>query len=521
MAHGVKASQSKDTGLAHNLVDVWPSLPFLAYGVWLAWAACMYSGSFWISDTDMDSSNLSELYVISTLSFAAVFVACAFLKKRGLENICSNKITFLGGIIAALGALLVIAVGPYYLGAYITLDPLFWLGSALTGVGSALMAMRLAAMYGVLAPRYSLLCTATSQVVVALIFFTILGTPYYAPVAGGPSWTGILGFILLPLGAAFIIALPRSNKLPIVNSETYSVNKRELPKSFWKLVVLSFILPAIAGISRGTLINGLEPGFTLESNSILVLIRLLIAAVFVAISLSPHAKQLNFGKLFSIIALAMMVLMTCIPLFDPKNDVLSILIFAAYIVFDLVLWCLLALVVLQKRISPLIVFGFGRGAFMLGSALGWAFGAYVLPYAITGNALIVFWVLCAGIALASSVLLFSERDSEKLFSPISEDELTLESLMDADWGESEVKTAEKQGRFSKALDVLAQEYKLTPREQDVLRCLSMGRGSEFIAEKLSISWGTARTHTHNVYVKMNVHSREELIDLLDDAMKAQ
>jgi hypothetical protein len=127
MAHGVKASQSKDTGLAHNLVDVWPSLPFLAYGVWLAWAACMYSGSFWISDTDMDSSNLSELYVISTLSFAAVFVACAFLKKRGLENICSNKITFLGGIIAALGALLVIAVGPYYLGAYITLDPLFGL----------------------------------------------------------------------------------------------------------------------------------------------------------------------------------------------------------------------------------------------------------------------------------------------------------------------------------------------------------------------------------------------------------
>lgn len=518
MVRGVETTKNNGVSFSRNLVDTWPSLPYLAYGVWLAWAACMYSGSFWVSDTDMDSSNISVMYIYSTLSFAAVYFVCAFLKKRGLEKICTNKITIIGGLIAALGAFFVVAVGPYYLGAYITLDPLFVFGACLTGMGSALVSIRLGAMYGVLVPRLSMLCTASSLVVVALIFFTILGSPNYAPVEGGPTWVGIIGFIFLPICAAFLIALPRSEKLPKIDTNEYSYDKRDLPTSFWKLIVLSFILPAIAGISRGSFTNGLEPSFTLESNSILVLIRLLIAAMFVVVSLSPRTRQLNFGKLFSLIALCMMVLMTCVPIFGQKNDFLSVLIFAAYIVFDLVLWCLFALVVLQKHISPLIVFGFGRGAFMLGSALGWAFGAFVLPYYITGDSSLVFWVVCAGIVLASSVLLFSESDSTRLFSPVSESELSIESLLDVNWREEESKS-EKQGRFSKAINTLSKEYKLTPREQDVLRCLCMGRGSEFIAEKLGISWGTARTHTHNVYVKMNAHSRDEIIDMLDKAMQ--
>ena len=47
----------------------------------------------------------------------------------------------------------------------------------------------------------------------------------------------------------------------------------------------------------------------------------------------------------------------------------------------------------------------------------------------------------------------------------------------------------------------------------------MGRGSDYIADKLQVSWNTARTHTHNVYVKLGVHSRQELIDLVDEAVR--
>ena len=515
-ANTTPATATTKSSFGENIVKTWPSAPFLAYGVWLAWAACMYSGSFWISDTDINGENLSTFYILSTLSFAAVFLLSPFLKKQGLKVICTNRITIAGGLIASIGSLFVVLAGPYYLGSLTRLDALFWTGACLTGIGSSFVSLRLGAMFGLVTPRRSLIYSATSQVVVAFVFFTVLSVPYWAPVAGGPSIAGVISFIFLPSLAAVLTTLPRAKDFPQVDARDYDDNWHDMPVSLWKLIALSFILPAIAGIARGYVVNGLEPEFTVAGNSLITLMRLLIAAIFVWVALSPHTKKLNFGKLFSLVATIMMVLMTCIPLFEARSDILTIFIFSSYVLFDLMQWCLLALIVLQKHISPLSVFGFGRGIFMLGSALGWTFAVYFMPY-ITGQSSIIFWVVCAGLVLLSSVLLFSESDSVRLFSPISEDELSIESLMNAEIRENT--TEDKKGRFAFALNSLAEQYQLTPREQDVLRCLSMGRGSEYIAEKLSISWGTARTHIHNVYVKMDVHSRDELIDLLDGAMK--
>ncbi len=38
---------------------------------------------------------------------------------------------------------------------------------------------------------------------------------------------------------------------------------------------------------------------------------------------------------------------------------------------------------------------------------------------------------------------------------------------------------------------------------------------------MSVKVNTVRTHTHNVYVKLDVHSREELMRMVDDAVAAQ
>ena len=39
----------------------------------------------------------------------------------------------------------------------------------------------------------------------------------------------------------------------------------------------------------------------------------------------------------------------------------------ASVVFELFLWCTLAFIVYQRRISAVIVFGYGYGAYLLGS----------------------------------------------------------------------------------------------------------------------------------------------------------
>lgn len=51
--------------------------------------------------------------------------------------------------------------------------------------------------------------------------------------------------------------------------------------------------------------------------------------------------------------------------------------------------------------------------------------------------------------------------------------------------------------------------RLTPRERDVLKLLVDGGTSESIAEELSVTVATARTHIQNVLAKLQVHSRLE------------
>ncbi|HBT95687.1 MAG TPA: hypothetical protein DEB24_06225 [Coriobacteriia bacterium] len=63
---------------------------------------------------------------------------------------------------------------------------------------------------------------------------------------------------------------------------------------------------------------------------------------------------------------------------------------------------------------------------------------------------------------------------------------------------------------------LAKKHQLTPREHDILVLLASGRDAPYIANQLYISKNTVRTHKKSVYVKLNVHSHQELLDLLEE-----
>ena len=58
---------------------------------------------------------------------------------------------------------------------------------------------------------------------------------------------------------------------------------------------------------------------------------------------------------------------------------------------------------------------------------------------------------------------------------------------------------------------IADRAGLTPRERDVLLELAHGHSSGYIAEVLCIAPNTARTHMKNIYRKLGVSSREELL----------
>ena len=71
------------------------------------------------------------------------------------------------------------------------------------------------------------------------------------------------------------------------------------------------------------------------------------------------------------------------------------------------------------------------------------------------------------------------------------------------------------GRFMRRCDTVAQTFLLSARETEVFYLLAKGRSMNHIMEELVISEGTAKTHINHVYKKLNVHSRHELLDLIE------
>lgn len=66
---------------------------------------------------------------------------------------------------------------------------------------------------------------------------------------------------------------------------------------------------------------------------------------------------------------------------------------------------------------------------------------------------------------------------------------------------------------------LAKAYHLTPRETEILVLLAKGRSSEWIQKELVIARGTATAHIHHIYRKLGVHSKQQLLDMVDGGRK--
>jgi DNA-binding CsgD family transcriptional regulator/MFS family permease len=71
-------------------------------------------------------------------------------------------------------------------------------------------------------------------------------------------------------------------------------------------------------------------------------------------------------------------------------------------------------------------------------------------------------------------------------------------------------------RTSKRLAAIARHYRLTARETEVIELIARGNSIAHIAETLIISENTVRTHSKRGYVKLNIHKRQDLLDLLEE-----
>ncbi len=77
-------------------------------------------------------------------------------------------------------------------------------------------------------------------------------------------------------------------------------------------------------------------------------------------------------------------------------------------------------------------------------------------------------------------------------------------------------------RQQTSLEALSEQYHLTSREQDVIRLIVQGHQNKEISKALLVTVSTVKKHITNIYQKLGIKSRDELMTLftkLTDVIK--
>lgn len=164
----------------------------------------------------------------------------------------------------------------------------------------------------------------------------------------------------------------------------------------------------------------------------------------------------------------------------------------------IVLWLLLSDIAHHSKAHPFAVFGFGWSLYVGGSYIGSILG-HLLLSGNTGT-----WTVpaCLGaLWLIGIVMVFclgsANPDVRRIFDDIN--------------GRVPV---QEHTTIDMRCNRLGAERGLTDRETEVLKLLAKGRSKAFIAEELYISENTVRAHSRRLYAKLEVHTRDELQDLI-------
>ena len=89
------------------------------------------------------------------------------------------------------------------------------------------------------------------------------------------------------------------------------------------------------------------------------------------------------------------------------------------------------------------------------------------------------------------------------------------------WGKttstSDIYTSDK---TVKCANIIASRCELTDRETDILILLAKGKTTPAIATSLFISENTVKMHRKKIYRKMEIHKKQELMDMFEETQKS-
>ena len=304
-----------------------------------------------------------------------------------------------------------------------------------------------------------------------------------------------------------------------VSPASHKARNKQALLSLSDSLVAFFALEAVVGLLNSFMLAG---GVSFSGANLAAGVGMSFAAIvfsFLALA-AQNAPRINTVFRFCVPILAAMVIF--VPFFNEKFSlVFHTLLLTSYdfiaitVTFQIAAtahkfrvngYAILAASIIGARLCLLV-------ALMAGYAIGYTNSSQE-PERVQ-----YLFLACGIIYLFAMTTIFLSRDHDRKKSKKGEETAT--DAVNATTVTPEVKTepmAKPEEDRDPILDrcaELAQEYSLTAKETEVLSYLARGRTNTYIAEELVISPTTVRSHIRHIYSKLDIHNRQELIDLFE------
>lgn len=342
---------------------------------------------------------------------------------------------------------------------------------------------------------------ALATIISALLFLIAFSFPEpISTILDSVSPLASLVFLLLARkenGDAFATKAV-DDPLPEESNGTPSAIARYSP--YMPLFIACFICTIPQGLVRSALFPPIDTAHYSMQTAIAFAILATTAALVASYLIESHVRIriLNIG-IFQITLVAGMVA----PFFLLQNPALAS---AAIVSSFLLFWSFFYSTLHDACTQPyqgVIVYSIGIVCQNLAGAVSAFFGGALasVPIQIVGIAVAI--ACLASLSFAKNFFFYESSDLiANEIVPQESDVLQQENYRNA---------------VEQQCCLTAKRYDLSPREEEVLALLARGLTAKSISSKLFISYNTVRTHVSRIYTKLGVHTREELLQAIEDS----
>ena len=389
-------SELAPTRLGMTIEEQWPVLKLVGFGFYYAWIWVSYNSNVLVfpsAASDLPPDTISLTYLVSTLALGVALVLLSLVRPLTRRLVGSNLLLI--AVAVVVGAATVGTYASSSLGADANLYLI--VSAALTGAGTSVIVLRFGVVYSKAPAREAAMYTAASFVFAAMIYFMAVGLPD-------------------PVGMVFTALLPVLAVVSTLTNPEWSDEGEggrpegpvPLRRFFVRLLVAVAVFSVVVGVSRGFSVPHSSIS-SLNADGALIIFSTAVVAGVLFVVVGLLRRQFDVSRLYYpiIIAVAAGILVT--PLLGGTGFG-SQFITVAYNCFVLVIWCLLAYVAYSSRLSPILVFGLGRGASALGTTFGWLAGLEIVRSQGDGSlSLEVISVAMVFALLVVSMLVLNDR----------------------------------------------------------------------------------------------------------------